>query len=216
MTHAYQIVDELGSSIISSLKYKKIKTMKKQIFFLIGMIFLIGITSAFECQDQTEFWNVPCDLVTPLINCSSNSTIINVNDTDINMTAEMTPVAGGVYNITFNYSAIATYSIILCDNTTASLDVVWGIEQSETNFNLWLMLFGIFLTLLIYGVAREDHIFLFFDGALMTLMGLWVLQDGISVYNFDYWWVMSFGWILIGIGIIMTIVSSIEMMGGAE
>ena len=187
---------------------------------MIALVLLSGIVLAFECQDQTEFWNAPCEIITPVlaVTGSCNATIKNVNNTAINTTINMTEMGDGTYNFTFPYGYnkdnISTYSIILCENTTGTIDVIFGIEQYETNFNLWLILFVIFFTLFIFGFCTNNHIFLFVSGALLLLMGIWIFQNGISIYNVDYWWVYPFAWVVTGLGIILTVVPGIEFIDG--
>lgn len=190
--------------------------MKKNILFmfiLIG-IFLISLTSTYECQDQTSFWNVPCDLVTPVLDCSLNATITNINNTLINSSVLMTPVGDGTYNVTFNYSTIATYSVVLCDNISGTVDVVYGIEEDEPQFNLWLVLFIIFFLLLIFGGLTSNYILLFAAGCLIMVMGLWIFSSGsFSLYSATtYWFVYPLAWIFVGLGIMLSVVSGIKYM----
>lgn len=182
-------------------------------------IFLISLVGAYECQDQTSFWNIPCDLATPVILCSGNATIININNTAINTTTSMTPVGAGIYNLTFPYTNISTYIVRLCDNSTATIDVVHGNEESEPQFNLWLILFSVFFVLLIFGFYKGSHIFLFSAGTLSLIMGIWIFNDGISLYTVSDWWVYSLAWIVTGMGLILILVSSLDLirdMGGEE
>jgi hypothetical protein len=190
--------------------------MKNEIIITI-IILVLTLTPviAYGCKDETEYWNVPCDASTPYISGwtgDCNVTITNLNDTSVNMTINTTKVGDGTYNFTFNYTGLNSYSIVACDNSTASISVVWGTEESETHFNLWLVLFSIFFFLLIFGFLWQEYIFLFFSGCLAILMGVYIFQNGISVYTVSYWWVYPFVWIIVGLGIVLSVAGSYEFL----
>lgn len=190
---------------------------KIQKTLIVMMIILVGATvSAYECQDNMEYWNSPCEVVTPVFNTSGvcNASVLNINNSNFNQTGViLTPVGDGTNNFTFNNTAIGTYSItISCNNYSATINLNTGTEEQEPGFNLWLILFAIFFALIIVGLYKRNYIMIFISGSLSLLMGVYVFKDGITVYGVTYWWVYPLGWIFIGLGIIITIVSSIKFM----
>jgi len=78
------------------------------------------------------------------------------------------------------------------------------------------MLFGMFFILLFLGVYRESPVFLFFAGCLPLLMGIYMFNEGITVYGVGVWWVYPMAWIFTGIGIILSIVAGFKFMQEAE
>ena len=189
--------------------------MKKQITLLLSLLLVITSVSAYECQDNTEFWNSPCEIVTPILSegAGCNALILNINDTKINQSVPISEIGDGTYNFTFNYTDIATYGVTLsCSNYSSTVNVIFGSEEQEPGFNLWLMLFLLFFTLLTLAIYKENHIFLFFSGCVPLLMGIYMFNEGITVYGVGVWWVYPMAWIFTGLGIIITIVSGIKFM----
>lgn len=187
---------------------------------LVMVIFLTLVTTvvAYECQDNMAYWNSPCEIVTPVIPIGScNASILNINNTDMNYTVGITPIGDGTHNFTFNYTDVATYSITLdCNNYSGTINLNMGTEEDEPGFNLWLILFAVFFISLIMGIFKYNYILLFISGALSLLMGIYIFQDGITIYGVSEWWVYPLAWIFIGIGLIITITSSIKFMDEAE
>lgn len=205
--------------------------MKKALFILIGMVlFIVPLCLAYECQDQTEFWNTPCEIITPIITCSGdyNATVMDLNDTSKNYTTTMSPVGDGTYNFTFTYSGqrnISIYSITVCDNSSATMDIIFGIEQYETNLNVWIDLFLVFGILFGVGAHRSNYFFMFAAGCLILLMGIWIFNDGLTVYSVTCasvgscsgeWWLYPLAWIFTGMGIILTVGAGIETINGGK
>lgn len=185
------------------------------ILFSIGIISSVGIVGAYECQDNMAYWNSPCEVITPVFNASvgCNASILNINDSSMNSSIGLTPVGDGTNNFTFNNTDIATYSItVTCNNYSATINLNMGTEEQEPGFNLWLILFIIFFILIIVGFYKKNYILIFISGCLPLLMGVWIFRDGITVYGVTLWWVYPLAWIFTGLGIIITIVSSIKFM----
>jgi len=87
----------------------------------------------------------------------------------------------------------------------------WNIVIQE-DFWIWLDLFIIFFILFVFGASRKNYVFIFCSGTLITLMGIWVFKEGISVFPITTWFIYPLGFIFIGLGIILTVCSGIEMI----
>lgn len=89
---------------------------------LVFVVLLMPLSSAIVCQDRTFLSEIPCEVITPVINCSTNVTITDLsNSSSFNTT--ISSVGDGTYNFTFN-QAIGSYSLVLCDNSTGSIIVI--------------------------------------------------------------------------------------------
>lgn len=188
---------------------------------LIMVIFLTLVTTvvAYECQDDMAYWNSPCEVVTPVIDITGgcNASVLNINNTDINYSVGLTAIGDGTNNFTFKYTDVATYSITLsCNNYSGTVNLNMGTEEDEPGFNLWLILFIIFFVSLIVGVFKHNHVLLFISGGLSLLMGIYIFQEGITIYGVSEWWIYPLAWIFTGIGLIATIVSGIKFIAEAE
>lgn len=194
--------------------------MKKILITLIIGIFLISLVSSYECKDQTSSWNIPCIMVTPVLNCSSSliANVTNVANNSINSIYNLSAVGDGVYNFTFNNSDVGTYSVVLCDDASGTIDVVKGTEENEPEFNLWLIFLIIFFILLIFGTYKENYLLLFMSGCIVLIMGVWIFSSNtFSLYGAsDYWFVYPLGWIFVGLGILLTVASSLEILRESE
>jgi hypothetical protein len=190
--------------------------MKKILLLILGIVLLTSFTFAYECKAQTSQWNVPCVVVTPVLNCISifNSNVTNVENNSINTYYNTSPVGDGTYLFTFNYSDIGTYSIVNCDGSSGTIDVIKGTEENEPEFNLWFLFLIIFFLLLIFGTYFENYFLLFLSGCIILVMGVFVFSNNsFSLYNAtDYWFVYPLGWIFTGLGILLTVVSGLEIM----
>lgn len=121
------------------------------IIMLILLFFLIiPLTSSYICQDTTTIDNIPCVAVTPVLTCSTNATITNLSSA-VSYNQTIFSRGDGTYNFTFNYS-LGSYSILLCDNTTATINVVsstnitansiCGVSSSVMRINSTTIQFG--------------------------------------------------------------------------
>lgn len=98
--------------------------MKKTILFILIILLITSIAYADRtCQDVQEA-NIPCQIVTPVItDCSTydlyNSTLeLNIDDGSMDQIGST-----GMYNFTFNQPDVGTHKILLCDNTTATIEI---------------------------------------------------------------------------------------------
>ncbi len=194
--------------------------MKFNILLTILIISLMVTVSAYECQDNMEYWNSPCEVVTPVFNLSAgcNASVLNINNSDINQTEViLTPIGDGTNNFTFNNTAIGTYSItVSCNNYSATVNLNMGTEEDEPGFNLWLVLFIVFFILIIIGFYKRSYIITFIAGSLSLLMGVYIFIDGMTIYGVTSWWIYPLAWIFTGIGLILTIVSAIKFIATNE
>ena len=183
------------------------------------MLFILAMSlatvGAYECQDNMEYWNSPCEVITPVFNASvgCNASVLNINDSDMNYSVGLTPLGDGTNNFTFNQTAIATYSItVTCNNYSATINLNMGTEEDEPGFNLWLIMGVIFFILFVTGVYKGSNILIFISGCFPLLMGIYMFKEGITVYGVTNWWVYPLAWILIGLALILTIIPSIRFM----
>ncbi len=98
--------------------------MNKKIskFVLILLLMVSVVNAERTCQNVQEA-NTLCQIVTPVIDCSTydlyNSTLeLRINDGAMSQIG-----ATGMYNFTFNQPDSGTHKILLCDNTTATIEV---------------------------------------------------------------------------------------------
>jgi hypothetical protein len=91
------------------------------LFAVIFFFFILPLSSAALCQSINPITNVPCDIITPVLSCSSAATLTNLN-TSQSYSLPMSSMGDGTYKIIFNYG-IAEYLILLCDNTTSTFSV---------------------------------------------------------------------------------------------
>lgn len=126
--------------------------MKKQII-IIGMLVLMVVSvTAYVCQDETDIGKIPCEVITPVIGFSGccNATIIDLNNTTTNMTLNITAnaIGDGTYNFSFNYTNLSSYSIVLCENSSSTMNV----GHFESGRNILSFFLIIPLLLLTFGI----------------------------------------------------------------
>ena len=187
--------------------------MKILVLIIFGIL-LVGTTFAYYvCQDETDNDYIPCQVITPKITCTGdyNVSITNLNTsvvTSVNFTDS--PIGDGTYNFTFSGTGVGnSFSLRLCDDSTATISII---QDEDPDVNLWWVILVVFFFLLIGGFVWGNYLFFFLDGVLMILTGLWVFQNGISIYAVTQWWVYPFAWILMGIGLLLSIYSGYQML----
>lgn len=122
---------ELHRWALCSWDSDKLKIFNK--LWLFALIFLaLPLGSSALCQGINPITNVPCDIITPVIYCSSNAYILNLNSS-INYSYPMTSMGDGTYKIVFN-NGIGEYSVILCDNSTTTFSVVSASGTTPTYY----------------------------------------------------------------------------------
>lgn len=177
-----------------------------RIVLALFLIILIPLTSAiYSCNDDTDFNNIPCEVLTPVIDCVGNLTVINLNDSDTyNLT--LTSLGGGIYNTTFNNNSYPlSYSLTLCDNSTATLNV-GSFDDSYNNkyLYLYLTLFLISGTLYYFGLTLPDITMKFFAGIILTLTGITLMTVGYPTLT-DTLLKDGFSIVTLGVGLYMMI-----------
>ena len=96
--------------------------LKKVIILFCFILILIHNVNAMRtCQDVQEA-NIPCQIVTPVIDCSTydlyNSTLeLNIDEGVMSQIGTT-----GTDNFTFNQPDAGTHKGIVCDNTTFTID----------------------------------------------------------------------------------------------
>lgn len=191
--------------------------MKVQITFLFIFLLAIAPVMAYECQDNMETWNSPCEVITPVLGAACDATIMNVNNTAMNYSTNISAIGDGTYNFTFNYTDIATYSVTLnCDDWAATINLNMGTEEDEPGFNLWVVIALIFTAMFSTGVIYRNYVLIFMAGLYPLLMSIWIFKDGITVYGVTEWWVFPLAWIFLGIGLILTLLSSLKLLDISE
>jgi len=177
-----------------------------RIVLALFLIILIPLTSAiYSCNDDTDFNNIPCEVLTPVIDCVGNLTVINLNDSDTyNLT--LTSLGGGIYNTTFNNNSYPlSYSLTLCDNSTATLNV-GSFDDGYNNkyLYLYLTLFLISGTLYYFGLTLPDITMKFFAGIILTLTGITLMTVGYPTLT-DTLLKDGFSIVTLGVGLYMMI-----------
>ena len=94
----------------------------KKILVLMLVLLASLVSAGRTCQDIIEP-NTVCEIITPVIDCSTydlyNSTLsLNIDDGSMDQIGTT-----GMYNFTFNQPDTGTHQIILCDNTTSTIEV---------------------------------------------------------------------------------------------
>lgn len=191
--------------------------MKKLIILLVLACFVLPV-AAYVCQDDTDDDNMPCEVITPVVNCSINASVINLNSSE-QFNYSMNSVGDGTCNFSVNFTVIGeSYSIVVEDNSSSTINVV---ADEDPDINFWWLYFIVFFLLLISGIIYHEkviigNILLFAAGCQVLLAGIWVFQDGISIYGISVFWIYPFAWILVGLGIILTIYASYDMIHKEE
>ncbi len=189
--------------------------IKTTILFALMFVLVATTATAYECQDNMEYWNSPCEVITPVFNASAgcSASVLNINNSNFNQSVVLTPVGDGTNNFTFNNTAIATYSItVSCNNYSATINLNMGTEEQEPGYNLWLVMFIIFFILIIMGLVKRSYVLTFISGCLSLLMGIYIFKEGITVYGVASWWIYPLAWIFTGLGLLVALVSSIKFM----
>lgn len=141
--------------------------MKKILLFFIVALFLAMTTvSATICEDRTEIGDIPCEVITPYLNCTDyiyNLTNISSGNLLI-INGSMSPIGNGTYNFTFNQT-LGSYQITLCDTTTGIIEVI-------TDMNYFILaILVVAILLLVLSKITGDFPFEIFSGILFLIFG---------------------------------------------
>lgn len=163
--------------------------MKTKLLILMCMIFLSGNVMAYVCQDETDVEDVPCDIITPVLDCAAsdeNMTITNSADSTESYNYSMSAVGDGTYNTTFNFTGVGdSYSLKTCDDWTASITL--GHFDEDYN-DKWLYFYGTSLLagvgLFFMGLKREDNLLIILSGLPFIAFALVFTRVGYpTLYN---------------------------------
>lgn len=111
--------------------------MKMFSLLILGIlgILIIGTVSAMPlCTEKVEP-NTDCEVITPVIDCATYDLYNSTHDLNIDDGTMDQIGTTGVYNFTFNQPDEGTHWIILCDNSTAQIEVVIDNYATETNIS---------------------------------------------------------------------------------
>jgi len=87
------------------------------------------------CGDEVDVNNA-CVIRTPPITCSTYDLYNSTNELNVDDGTMSEVITGsGVYNFTFNQSDLGIHTIVLCDNTSTSLNVKATIETLILDLN---------------------------------------------------------------------------------
>jgi hypothetical protein len=189
-----------------------------KIGILIFIVFLIGNVMALESytpqqvNQQFTFCQVCSDAT--YITLSSIQTPTTIVYVDANMTS----VGSGqyCYNYTGNISGRYDFRGISdgCDKTYATYVDMSPVIGSENNTTFFLVLAISSVVLLLLGFILNNYIFAFFSGILFLITGVYGMIYGLSDVTNLYTRMISL--VVIGIGAIITILSSLELLRSVE
>ena len=162
--------------------------MNNKLFLVFGLI--IGILFIFpfaladgdliNCQDITFEDQIPCNEITPVLNCSEYTyNITNLTDGNNSLIIEngnLTANGDGTYNYTFNNS-VGYYGVILCDGTSGKFNVL-----PQTQY-LFIAIVLISAILLIISVMTSNNIFPIFSGILALTAGFYFFYNNPIITN---------------------------------
>jgi hypothetical protein len=186
--------------------------MKKLLLLIIIVLLAITTVSATICEDQTEIGNIPCEVITPTLNCTDyvyNLTNISGGNLLI-INGSMSPIGNGTYNFTFN-QPLGSYQITLCDTTTGTIEIVPNTSLSKL---LWFILLIIAPTVFfIIGTLREDWVFIFLAAIILIVAGVYLFITPLGISDLMD---KIIAFLFFGLGAYLIIRTSINILGGVE
>ncbi len=211
--------------------------MKKQTFLILTILLVLPLTMASlnttqpicDMDNDIDISDMPCMEITPaLTNWTGdcNVSIVNVNQSNINYTINMTPYIEGKYNFSFDVvysnSTQSFYTLTLCDNSTTNVTI----NFTETANELWyiyLLFFLAFAVIFIIGEWKGNFIFKYIAGAFLLMIGLYIFVNGIpgQVLSFlgsgdSSAWVSWASFILIFLGLAYSLRTVYQNVWGGE
>ena len=167
--------------------------MKKNLILMLAILLVLPIVSASlntslpicDMDNDVDISDMPCMEVTPAIlgvTGDCNATIININNSDINYTINMTPYIDDKYNFSFDVSysnsSRTFYTLTLCDNSTTNVTVNFA-ETANELWYIYLLFFFAFAVIFIIGEWKGNFIFKYISGAFLLIVGLYLFVRGI-------------------------------------
>lgn len=206
--------------------------MNKQNKIMIGLLILVLLPTvlAVVCpaDNEPDISEIPCEEITPIIynQTECNVTIINLDDSDINYTINMTKRGDGTWNYSFDvsYSTSNTtsYTQTLCDNST-SVVTISPTETANEYWYIYLLFFGVFAIIFIIGEWKENFVFKYLAGAFLLMIGLYVFINGFPGQVLSYLgagdssaWVSWTSFILIFLGLAYSLRTVYQNVWGGE
>ena len=152
--------------------------MNKGVLLLLGLFLITGVFALPACSDTNEqdISDIPCEGLTPVIGCTGNVSIINLNTTArSNLTTY--PIGDSRYNFTLNLTE-GSYSLVDCANNSATV-IVGDFPRDD----LWktaiiLGIVGIAFILIILAKTTFSEsswmikTFLYISASLITLLSI--------------------------------------------
>jgi len=102
--------------------------MKYYCYFIL-IILATALVSSSECLPISQQKDIPCEIITPEMNCSSDANITNLANSSQNYSIAMSLKDPGcttdcLYNFSFNLNSITAYDIVICSNYHRTIYVV--------------------------------------------------------------------------------------------
>ncbi len=148
------------------------------------MILLIGFVMAIECQDETDIDNIPCDMITPIIQCANLT--YNVTNTATGLLAQngtLTPIGDGTYKFVFT-QGIGNYNVFLCEGSLPSGTLSVGSFKTIVTAQNWGIFFILILAWsgLVIGISIHDpptqNFFVVISSILLVITGIHMFRNG--------------------------------------
>lgn len=193
--------------------------MKKLLLFIIvALVLLLPLTSAYVCKDVTEIQNLPCEVITPIINCSNYiynlTNLTNGNNSLLITDGELSAIGDGTYNFSFNQT-YGSYSIVLCNSNSATIDVIPEIEQTTWYGVLFMILIAIPILLFILSLKTGDLTFRTMSGFLFIIYGVGIYTTGYPILE-DSFLQSILPLVLLGLGFIILLVTAVNYFKGVD
>jgi len=180
----------------------------KQIYLILILV-LIPLAFAGICQDEESTTDLPCEVITPEIEgaCGVYNYTITYDNGTLAQVGIASALGDNTYNFTFNHTHISGYSIVLCENSTGSINVVLG-DNTRYLYIFTLLLIG---AIFLLGIYLNDSIFTLLSGMLTTIFAIYVYVNGLIDFTSPLM-SQAFLMIMLGLGFIVIGVSAYKLM----
>jgi len=187
---------------------------KKLVWIIVLALLVIPMVSAATCTDEVAYDTLPCDVITPVINCTEyNATVMNIDNASFNYSTAMLPVGDGTYTFEFNYTEIGGYSIVICDNSSSTINIVYSFSIEERNYWLYVFVLLTALTFYLLGKYLTDDAFPIISGMLLCVLAIHFIINGYPNLTNEFLRNSVF-FILLGIGLYLIANHSIKYAQG--
>lgn len=181
---------------------------------LILFLLLIPLVAAIPiCQDEQDVGDVPCAIVTPILNCSTYLNVTNTDNSSDNFSTPISAVGDGTYNFTWNISTDgSSYSLVACNNATASITL--GHLDDDYN-DKWLYFYlaalGGGVLLFVFGLQKEDNILKLLSSFLIIAFSITFISVGYPTLTNDTMRI-SITLITLGVGLYIMTTATLNIM----